>query len=488
MVAPAGAAPPAAEDPMPPERGVVHIAFVLAYLTVLIGVGAWKIRRVKSHADFTLAGRGLGPFVLFGTMLATWIGTGSIFGNSEKTAEIGLSAWILPLGGVLGIVALAPLAPRARAFAGYTVQDILEARYAPAARVLGTLTLVLAYVTIVSYQYRAGGAVLHLLAPGMSVETATVVACAFVVTYTALAGMISVAYTDVANGLLMLAGFAIALPMLALRVEDRGGLASLLPPEKLRFFGEVGPKEAIALTLPAFLLVLGDANMYQRFFAARDPDAARRSIRWLVVGVLFVEVAIIASAWLGSALTGELENPGHVVAIAARDHLPAFLGALLLATIVAIVVSTADSYLLVPATCLVRDVYQRFLRPQASDAELVRVSRLAVVGLGLAALGESRLSDRFLEVALYAYTMYGAGITPSLLAAFLWPRATAAGAVASIATGIAVTVGWETFGGRILPGVETVYPALALSVAALVTGSLATSARRGVSGPLEAPR
>jgi Na+/proline symporter len=170
-----------------------------------------------------------------------------------------------------------------------------------------------------------------------------------------------------------------------------------------------------------------------------------------------------------------------VLPIVARDHAPLLLGSLLLATIVAVIVSTADSYLLVPSTCLVRDVYQRFLARDASEAELVRASRVAVIGLGLAAYGLTHLSDRFLAVALYAYTMYGAGITPALVAAFVWPRATATGAVASISTGILVTIVWETWGARIVPGLETVYPALTLSVAALVIGSFLTPAPQGPS-------
>jgi Na+/proline symporter len=247
------------------------------------------------------------------------------------------------------------------------------------------------------------------------------------------------------------------------------------------------PTEAIALTLPAFLLVLGDANMYQRFFSARDPAAAARAVRWLAAGVLAMEIGIIACAWMGSALTGPLESPGYVLAVVARDHLPALLGAVLLATIVAIIVSTADSYLLVPATCLVRDVYQRFLRRDASEARLVVVSRVVVVALGIVAWGLTHLSDRFLAVALWAYTMYGTGITPSLVAAFIWPRATATGAVASIATGIGVTIGWETVGLRFAPGIPTVYPAIALSVAALVVGSLATPPPPPAKSRLSAP-
>jgi len=337
--------------------------------------------------------------------------------------------------------------------------------------VLGTLTLVLAYVTIVSYQYRAWRAVLHLLAPELSLERATFLAALFVVVYTALAGMISVAHTDVVNGMLMLAGFAVTLPILWTRAGGMEGLAAALPAEKMQALGPIRPREGLALTLPAFLLVLGDANLYQRFFAARDPGAARRAVQILAGAVLLMETGIIACAWIGSALVGELPNPGHVLVYVARDHLPVALGALLLATIVAVIVSTADSYLLVPATCLVRDLYQRFARPGASEPELVRVSRAAVVALGMLAYGLAQLSDRFLAVALYAYTMYGAGITPSLLAAFLWPRASARGAVASIATGIAVTLAWETFGDAILPGIPTVYPALLLSVAALLVGS-----------------
>ncbi len=323
---------------------------------------------------------------------------------------------------------------------------------------------------------------LHLLAPGLPLETAVILAALFVIAYTALAGMISVAYTDVVNGAIMLVGFLVAFPMLWSRAGGFDGLAASLPADHMRMLGVLGPREAIALTLPAFLLVLGDANMYQRFFSARSPQAAARAVRWLAPGVLLMEVAIIACAWVGSGLVGPLDNPGHILAVLARDQLPALLGALLLASIVAIIVSTADSYLLVPATCLVRDVWERFLRPGAGERELVLVSRLTVLLLGAVAYGLTHVSDRFLAVALWAYTMYGAGITPSLVAAFVWRRATATGAVASIATGIVVTIVWETVGTGIWTGLggapgatpETVYPALLLSVTALVTGSLLT--------------
>ncbi len=165
-------------------------------------------------------------------------------------------------------------------------------------------------------------------------------------------------------------------------------------------------------------------------------------------GVLLLDWLIIAVALCGLALVsrGQLsapQNPAHVIVHLAFEALPPALGALLSATVVAVVVSTADSYLLSPASSVVRDVYQRFLRPTSSDREIVLTSRLVVVGLGAVALALAFTSDRFFEVALFAYTLYGAAITPPLLAALFWRGATPAGAVTSMLTGLATASLWE---------------------------------------------
>jgi SSS family solute:Na+ symporter/sodium/proline symporter len=242
---------------------------------------------------------------------------------------------------------------------------------------------------------------------------------------------------------------------------------------QMELFGPIGFVECLGLTLPALLLVLGDANMYQRFFSARSEGVARKAVFWTLGGVAFMEFAIIITAWVASSLEPGLEVPGRVIAFAARDHLPVALGALVLTTIMAIVLSTAGSYLLSPATALVRDLYQRFLRPEASERSLVVVVRLAVIGLGIVAYYLSTLSDEFLSVALLAYTIYGAAMTPALIAAFFWRRATGPGAVGSILVGTATTLLWKQFGTATI---DPVLPAIVLSVLALVLISLLTNA------------
>jgi SSS family solute:Na+ symporter len=455
----------------------IYFWTIVAYMIFLIGIGAIRSRGVDSQEDFSVAGRQLGTFVLFGTMLATWIGTGSIFGNAGKTYEVGIAAWILPLGGLAGIVGLSFLAAKARRFEAITVQDILETRYNKWARVLGVITLVLTAVTIVSYQYRAAAEVINLTLPNLNFNTAVIIVAIFIIIYTAMAGMFSVAYTDMAMGITMIIGILIAFPFLWNKAGGYAGLAAALPPDHLQFVGPVGWVQAIGWILPAGLLILGDANMYQRFFSARTEGMAHRATLWLLLGVAYMELMIIFTAWVASAIEwqgGNLARHSRVIAYVARDHLPVALGALLMVTIMAVIVSTAISYLLVPATALVRDLYQRFINPKASERSLVWLLRGLVVGLGLVAYVISTYSERFLEVALRAYTIYGTGVTPSLVAALTWKRATAAGAVTSIICGVATTLIWEFSGLGERTGVDPVIPAITLSVAALIIVSLLT--------------
>jgi len=449
----------------------IYFWTILIYLLALTLIGLKGMGRIATQEDFSVAGRKLSTFVLFGTMLATWIGTGSIFGNAEKTYQVGIAAIILPVGSLLGILVLSLLAARARGLREITVQDLLEKRYSPAARIFGAIALIIAYTTIVSYQYRAAGAVLSLTLPELDYQKAVMISAAFIVLYTALAGMISIAYIGLIQGITMVAGVTLVLPVFYAGAGGFEGLLDRLPASHLEWFGPIGPVEALGLTLPAFLLVLGDANMYQRFFSARTEGTARAAAIWTLAGVAFMEFAIILTAWFASALEPDLDVPGRVIAFAARDHLPQALGSLMLTTIMAIVLSTAGSYLLAPATAIVRDIYQRFVNPNASEQALVIWLRVWVVFLGAAAFCLSTLSDEFLSVALLAYTVYGAAITPALIAAFCWKRATALGAVASITSGTATTLIWKLLGDE---SVDAVLPAIFVSVLALIVVSLLT--------------
>lgn len=456
----------------------IYFGTMLAYMLVLVVVGTIRGRSVKTQEDFAVAGRTLSTFVVFATMLATWTGTGSIFGNAEKTYRTGLAAIILPIGELAGIALLSLIAAKARRLSQITVQDVLEQRYNATARVFGAITLIAAAVTIVSYQYRAAGAVLDLALPQLDVGASILIATVFIIVYTALAGMYSVAYTDVVMGVTMIVGMAIALPFFWSKAGGIQGISAALPSDHMLLFGPIKPLEALSLLLPPMLLALGDANMYQRFFSAKSSGVARKATLWTLIGVLYIDTIIIITAWAASAVMWQSPEiggiEGRIIAVAARYHLPQVLGAILLTTILAIIVSTAIGYLLVPATVIMRDIYQRFINPGASGRRIVWLSRATVLVLGATAYGISKLSNEFLSVALYAYTIYGAGITPALVAALAWRRATTPGAIASIAGGTGVTLLWKGLGFENSTGVDTVLPAIVVSVLLLVAVSLRT--------------
>jgi SSS family solute:Na+ symporter/sodium/proline symporter len=440
---------------------------------------------VDTQDEFVVGGRRMSTFVLIGTLLATWIGTGSVLGGAGLAYRMGFSALWFSAGAWSAIVILYLIAGRARAFAQYTVPDMLEARYGPAARVLGTLVTIVAYTAIVSYQYRGGGMVLNLVT-GMDVETAILVTAVFIVLYTAIAGIVSIAYTDVVNGVILIAGLVLTFGHLAGERGGPGALFAALPPEKLAPLGTLTLAQGLGLALPALVLILGEANMYQRFFSAASSRAAERSVVGWLAGTIFVETLIVAIAVAGSLDLPGLDTGGGrgtetIILRLVTDVLPVGLGALLLAAVLGVIVDTGDSFLLIPATSLVHDIYRRFVNPEVSQRAAAWLLRGVVVLLGLLAWGQLRFFDTILQMALYAYTMYGAGVTPAVLAAFFWKRATPAGGVASIAAGMLTTLAWEALkrAGAVPPALaayDTVFFALAASVTALVLVSLATPA------------
>jgi len=444
---------------------------IIAYLIILVGVGAYRSRLVKTQDDFIVAGRKLSGPVLVGTLLATWIGSGSIVAGAGLAYDRGLPALWFNAGVWVALVVLYLVAGKARAFAQYTVPDILEARYNGAARLLGTLVTIIAYTAIVSYQFRAGGMVLNLVT-GVSVDQGMIITAVFVIGYAVQAGMISVAYTDVVNGVIMVVGLVVALPFLLSNAGGIQGVVSALPREHFQPLGELSLLQALGYSLPAMLLLLGESGMYQRFFSARDERTARRAVIGWIIGTVFVETLIVLLAVIGSALFLNIESE-MVILHAARHGLPLLVGCLYLAAIVAVIVSTADSFLLVPATNIMRDIYQRFINPDVPQRRMVLYLRIMVVLLGLFAFAQVRFFEKVLEMAIYAYTMYGVGITPAVLAAFFWKRATGAAGVSSIAAGMSVTIGWELLARPF--GIPTVYPALGASLFCLIVISLLTA-------------
>jgi len=478
---------------------------IVVYVAVLLGVGVWKSRTTKTQEDFMVAGRTVSTWFLVGTLVCTWIGSGSLFGGAGLAFREGIGDLWMSAGAWAGIVIVYFLAHRVRRIAQYTVADILEKRYTPLARVLGTLTVIVAYTAIAGYQYRGAGRLLNLVTadlpgglPQIGVEQGRILACALVIVFTLLAGMVSIVSIDLFNGALMVVGVLLALPLALSAVGGWEQVAATVPATHFAPFGQHGPLWAFGVFFPTFFLLLGESGMYQKFFSARDEGAARRAVLGMVGGVVVIETVLALLAVVGAGKywnlppfrtpEGALDTPTTetIILYLARHDLPVVAGCLLLGAAMAIIFSTANTFLMIPSTNLTRDIYQRFLKPDATESEVVLFQRVMIVVVGVTAYLLATRFETILQMAFTAYTMVGAGLTPALLAAFLWKRVTPAGGTASIAAGMLATglITWRQealtawLSGRFGRPVDVteymIYPAVLASVVFLVGVSLLT--------------
>jgi SSS family solute:Na+ symporter/sodium/proline symporter len=219
------------------------------------------------------------------------------------------------------------IAPRARKFAQFTIPDLLEVRYNQLARVLGVIAVLFTYTAITSYQLIGGGDILHMVFPGaISPDAGKYLIAAFVIVFTAIAGMSSVAYMDVLIGVLATVTLILALPFLMHRAGGWHGVHAALPPTHFEVLGDFTLIQALELFLPTMLLMLGNQSMYQKFFSAKSEKAARQAVVGWVIGTVILESVIVALAVVASVVfpTGEVhEHPREIIAWSAMHGLPA---------------------------------------------------------------------------------------------------------------------------------------------------------------------
>lgn len=470
---------------------MIYAVAISLVVLLLCGITVYKTRRVKNQADFMVAGRTLAWPVLVFTLLSSWIGAGSLLAGAENAYRNGFAALWQPAGGWLGLLIIGLIAGRARSFAQFTVPDLLEVRFNSTTRVLATVAIVISYTVITSYQFIGGGDILHLIFPQIASRTGLYIIAGFVIFFTASAGMASIAYLDLVIGSLVTVTVIVAVPIMLHRVGGWTAVHDALPATHFQVLGNLRFSQALGLLLPTMLLLIGNQGMYQKFFSARSERDAKKSVVGWIIGTVILETLLIAVAVIASSKL-HTDRPREIISLAAKETLPPWLGAILLGGVFAKVISTANNYLFSPATNLIHDIYQRFISPASSQRQILVVSRLVVVLLGGFAILQATQFTSVLEASLYAYTIYGAAITPVIMAVFFWKRATTSGAIASIFLGTFVTVGWKLLqqhgSASVQSGIgeiDPIFPALVASVISLVVVSLLTEANPLTDDPAD---
>jgi sodium/proline symporter len=434
------------------------------YILGMLAIGFWAWWRTRSFDDFILGGRSLNPFVTALAAGASDMSGWLLMGLPGALYASGASeAWIA-IGLVLGAWAnWRFVAGRLRVYTerannALTLPDFFTHRFEDRSRLLRIISalVILVFFAIYSASGIVAGARLFENLFAVSYPTALVAGAAATIVYTAMGGFLAVSWTDTVQASLMIFALLIA-PMVVIAagggVGESIALIEQFDPNRVDWFHGTSVIGIVSL-LAWGLGYIGQPHILARFMAARSVEAiapARRiAMTWMILclaGAMacgFFGVAYFLQHPESKAIVDA--NPERVFIMLSRELFNPWIAGLLLAAVLAAIMSTLSCQLLVCSSALTEDFYKAFLRPRASQRELVWIGRLTLVAVALLAIGLAWNPDnRVLDLVSYAWAGFGAAFGPVVVLSLLWPRMTRNGALAGMLVGALVVLVWKQY-------------------------------------------
>ena len=454
---------------------MAYLIIIIGYSIAQIALGVWVARRMRGSSDFFVAGRALGPGLLFATFLAANIGSGSTIGATGLGYRDGIAAmwWVLSAG--IGSLVLAfTVGPRIRRLAAEhdlrTVGDFLEWRYDRRVRATVAALLWVGTVAILAGQLIGIAWILNVV-----IGIPKIAGCAlgaFVVTvYFGAGGLKSSAVVNVVQLAVKLIGFAIALPLVLALVGGLDGLHAAIPAPGMWNPWHNGPSGWIYLAMlgPNFIVSPG---LLQKVYGARDDRTVRVGVGLNAVCLLAYALVPVLIGMSARVLHPGLPNQELALPMLFMHDLPFWVGALGLAAVFSAEVSASDAILFMLATSLSQDLYKRFVNPEATDRQVVTVARLAsVLGAGAAVIVAMQ-SKTVVDALGVFYTLVSVSLFVPIVAGLYLRRPRAVDALAAIGGGIMAVVAAQLWNGGKAIGLFT--PAMCGLAAAAVSFTVVT--------------
>ena len=438
------------------------IFFLVLYYVVVLGIGYWALRQGSGDdlEGYLLGNRSVGPMATALTLQSTsmsgfmFLGAGGL-GFAQGYWALWYAAGDIG-GGVLNMSIIGRRMRKLSQMMGaLTSIEYLEKRYPlPAVRLFaGTLTIFLLGFYVLA-QFIAGGKGMALVT-GIPYPMALAIAVAVILIYTFMGGYLAVAYTDFFQSLVMLVG---VMWILIAALSELGGLTAAnhaiaeIDPTLLSLWGkDLGFQGQWGIVAGALLIFsvgyLGWPHVVTRHMAMKRPSTARNAGAWATVWNLFFVPTPYLVGILAVIILPGLDDPEMAIFRVAEKLLPAAVTGLVMAAIMAAIMSTADSLLLQTGSIAARDLYERFVNPNASETQMVWVSRglvlaIAVIGYIVALIEPPSV----FSIVIFATSVLGAAFLPAYFCAVWWRKANSSGALASMIVGSTVAFVWQYAG------------------------------------------
>lgn len=431
---------------------MIFLFIIISYAGLMILAGVIAARRVRGSGDFFVAGRNLRAGLLFSTLLAANIGAGSTVGATGLGWRNGLSAWWWVGSAGIGSMILAfTIGPKiwrvAQQHNLYTVGDYLEFRYHRTVRGLAALLLWCGSLAILAGQLIAVAWILNVTA-GINKAVGCVIGATVATVYFASGGLFGTARVNALQLLIKLIGFGLALVYLYEQYQQHSLLVTLFcdtcaprTPETQTFnsLTGIGPTAIwhyLAILVPSFIISPG---LLQKIFGARDQRSVRLGVALNACCLLLFAFVPAVLGMIAKGYFGGLDNQELALPLLLTERLPVWLGGLLLGAIFAAEISTADAVLFMLSTSLSKDLYQSFLKPQATDQEMMRVARITAIACGVAGALLGILLPSVISALTIFYTLLTAALLLPVIVGLYSANATTRDALATMTVSITVT-------------------------------------------------
>jgi sodium/proline symporter len=449
----------------------------IAYLAVMLSVGLYAYKRTTNSEDYFLGGRSLGPWPAALSAGASDMSGWLLLGLPGYAYASGIESFWLAGGLLVGTwLNWLICAKRLRTYSivvnnSLTIPAYLAQRFEDKSKLLQSISAVFILLFFLFYTSSglvAGGKLFETVF-GLDYTTAVIIGTACVVSYTLFGGFLAVSWTDLIQGLLMVAALMIV-PIAAMEGSfgELGQTLNNKNPELLNLWTDVKgePLSAIAIiSLVAWGLgYFGQPHILARFKATRsngDITSARRiAVSWTALSMAgALLIGTVGIAYVDTHFGGSIKDGETIFMLLVNAVFHPVIAGILLAAILAAIMSTADSQLLVSSSALAEDFYKQLFRPQATQEEIVKIGRLAVIALSIVALMLAMNPDStVLGLVSYAWAGFGAAFGPALLLSLFWKDMNRNGALAGVIVGGVTVVVWKQLSGgifdlyEILPG------------------------------------
>ena len=430
---------------------------VVIYMLGMLWIGFWSSKMISSSTDFMVAGRRMGPILMAGTLAATEIGGGSSLGVVEKASNLGTAKWglsaswyILAMG--VAFIILMFFAPKFRASEVKTVPEYFRKRYGKAAGLFTAITMILPLIGLTAGQFMASATILSVML-GIGWQLSLIIVALIVTTYAVMGGMWSVAITDFVQVALIILGMFIAIPFSLKYVGGWDNVVNNVPPAALDLFSGIGGWKAIVALIIMYVstFTVGQEAV-SRYYSARDGKAAvQGSLLAAIINGVYAFIPTVLGIITLAIVNMNLVPSDAILSRGARYALPVFatlttppvIVGLLFSGIISATMSSADSDMLGAGSIFGNDIYKQYIKPQASDEEVIKVTRITMIFVGAFSLIVAVMATSIIDLLMFSFTLRAAGAFFPYVFGHYWKRASHAGAMASLIIGGIVSVLFE---------------------------------------------